>query len=376
MAPQTPKPSLVLPRDKRLLPLSPPPQLPPRPSQSSPLPPLPPPKLQPTTLQVPPTLPSAPPTLPPGHTTPPPGARPPPTPLHAISTPHHAIPTPHLEPPPPRPLSTTPVGHGSPKHLGKASWIWSGSWPTARPASSLTATEVSATAGSHRSGGSCHTSRVPGHRPGLLTTTADHSLHPCCPQSRSRWLGRGWWGRLPSSWTAGSCRASSPSACASTASLSPTFPRRLSRWVLPSHAHLEGLPQHLAAVGSRLALEGPLGSLHSARNRGHLGMEEVLCSVQVACSCSGRLAAGACGPSCMAIPEDRAGEGPERRQTRAFPLCHCNGLPGPFPDWQSPHHLPGPVGVLGGTWRQVLEPLSSCSPPGQGPQTEAQHTVH
>lgn len=257
MAPQTPKRSLVPPRDKPFLPLSPPPQLPPAPSQSSPLPPLPPPKLLPTTPQVPPTLLSSPPTPPPGYTTPPPGPRPPPTPLHAI-------PTPHLEPPPPRPLSTTPGAHGSLKHLGKASWIWSGSWLTARPASFRTATEVSATAGSHGSGGPCHPSRAPGHWPGLLTAAADHSLHSYCPQSLSRWLGSGWWERSPSSWTAGSYRASFPSACASMASPSPTFLRRSSRWVLPSPLIARACPA-LGSSGEQSGPKGPLMSLHSSQ---------------------------------------------------------------------------------------------------------------
>lgn len=44
--------------------------------------------------------------------------------------------------------------------------------------------------------------------PGPLTT----SSLPCRPQRQSTWPGRGWWGRSPSSWTAGSCPGSSPSA--------------------------------------------------------------------------------------------------------------------------------------------------------------------
>lgn len=164
MAPRTPEPSLVPPKDKRRLLLSPAPQLPPTPSQSPPVPPLPPPNLQPA------MPPQAPPTWPRAPRTPPPGPPPPPTPLHAT-------PTPHLGPRPPRPLSATPGSRGARTRRGRASWIWSGSWPAARP-SSQSAPEVSAAAGFHGLEGPCHPWGSPGHPPGPPTLATGPSLHP------------------------------------------------------------------------------------------------------------------------------------------------------------------------------------------------------
>ncbi|KAK1331811.1 hypothetical protein QTO34_007487 [Cnephaeus nilssonii] len=57
---------------------------------------------------------------------------------HSSTRPHRP-PTPRPAPPPPRLLSTA---HAALKRLGRASWTWSGSWPTARPASSLRPPEV------------------------------------------------------------------------------------------------------------------------------------------------------------------------------------------------------------------------------------------